>query len=283
MDIKENGYTNCYVAFLDIWGFSAYIEELTEKGQDNGFSVLKELFVDLDKLAQHITTKSKSFPPETLNGLNYYIMSDSIIAAIPVDVDYSLEFLVDFSNEISIFILTRYGLLTRGGIANGLIYINDKVVFGKALIDAYRLESKMAIYPRIVLSPKAVKKYIDYIIKYNGEDDLKAICQTVKPCDKVNLYETSPLELFFSGLCDPKVKSKKDLYSDVKNYLFLISNALNEKTKKFADVNNDVKEKTIYYINYYNFLIKKYNVDLKEIVINDENVKKENENLNYIN
>jgi hypothetical protein len=44
------------------------------------------------------------------------------------------------------------GLLVRGGITVGKLYHHEGVVFGQALVDAYRLESAVAVYPRVVVS-----------------------------------------------------------------------------------------------------------------------------------
>ena len=46
------------------------------------------------------------------------------------------------------------GLLVRGGITIGNLHHESGVVFGKGLVEAFELESKVAIYPRIVVGPK---------------------------------------------------------------------------------------------------------------------------------
>jgi hypothetical protein len=51
--------------------------------------------------------------------------------------------------------LLRSGYFARGGISKGLLYQDYSMVFGPALIDAYRLESQIAKFPRIVI-PRAV-------------------------------------------------------------------------------------------------------------------------------
>jgi hypothetical protein len=43
-------------------------------------------------------------------------------------------------------------LLVRGGMTIGKLYHQEGVVFGQGLIDAYGLESEVAVYPRVVLS-----------------------------------------------------------------------------------------------------------------------------------
>jgi hypothetical protein len=46
------------------------------------------------------------------------------------------------------------GLLVRGGLSRGKLYHRGRVVLGEAMVDAYRLESEVAQYPRVVVSPR---------------------------------------------------------------------------------------------------------------------------------
>ena len=54
------------------------------------------------------------------------------------------------------FALARRGFLARGGIEIGNSYFGKDFAFGRALIEAYKLESKKAIHPRIVLGDNAL-------------------------------------------------------------------------------------------------------------------------------
>lgn len=62
-------------------------------------------------------------------------------------------------------------LLLRGGITIGDLFINDIFVYGKALIDAYKLESTMAIYPRVITSNAiaSLNKEESIIRDFDGE------------------------------------------------------------------------------------------------------------------
>jgi hypothetical protein len=52
----------------------------------------------------------------------------------------------------------RIGLLIRGGLSFGQLYHDEGVVFGKAKVDAYKLESCVSSDPRIVVSEGIVEK-----------------------------------------------------------------------------------------------------------------------------
>jgi hypothetical protein len=51
------------------------------------------------------------------------------------------------------------GFLIRGGVAFGKLHHSGGVVFGPALIEAVRLESRIAIYPRIVVCEQAAQLF----------------------------------------------------------------------------------------------------------------------------
>ena len=48
-------------------------------------------------------------------------------------------------------------IFLRGGISLGSMYFSDMFVWGKALVDAYRLESDIAIFPRVVIDKNIIK------------------------------------------------------------------------------------------------------------------------------
>lgn len=55
--------------------------------------------------------------------------------------------------------LINNGLIVRGGVSFGKVGIGDNRVYGPAYIEAYDIESKIATYPRIVVSPKLLEEY----------------------------------------------------------------------------------------------------------------------------
>lgn len=55
--------------------------------------------------------------------------------------------------------MTKCGLLIRGGLTVGELYHDENIVYGPAMIRAYEMENKMAIYPRIIVDMKAFAQY----------------------------------------------------------------------------------------------------------------------------
>lgn len=69
----------------------------------------------------------------------------------------------------------RIGLLIRGGLTFGQLFHENGVVFGKALVDAYELESRTAVYPRIVVSNSVIEKLGPLDVGDNADSLLKDV------------------------------------------------------------------------------------------------------------
>jgi hypothetical protein len=50
----------------------------------------------------------------------------------------------------------KMGFLIRGGVAKGKLYHANGVVFGEAMVRAYQLESRVAVYPRVVVADELI-------------------------------------------------------------------------------------------------------------------------------
>lgn len=53
--------------------------------------------------------------------------------------------------------LVAEGFFVRGGLSLGSLHVSDQVLFGPALVEAYELESRATVHPRIVLSRAAAE------------------------------------------------------------------------------------------------------------------------------
>lgn len=69
--------------------------------------------------------------------------------------------------------LIREGVLLRGGVTYGRIHTSNDRTFGPALVTAYELESKFALYPRIVVDP-------DLLAEFRNNQLLKAAHHTLE-------------------------------------------------------------------------------------------------------
>jgi hypothetical protein len=147
-------YSERYVAFVDILGFSDIVRnsQLSPHQAAELVRVLERIRARASGLAIKQTDdllgddfKAQSF-------------SDTIVlseAASEVGLKYIL-----FSVENLVLDLLAQGILTRGGIAKGLMHHTDAVAFGPAFLAAYHLESIIATYPRIIVDRSVHHDYL---------------------------------------------------------------------------------------------------------------------------
>lgn len=133
MDVSSH-----YVAFIDILGFKNIVEEEKLNHFDKG--LLKSLY------ECHINSENifKKF------NIDLVQFSDSII----ISKAFSRDSFEEFATAVSSYqiLLLKNGFLCRGGIALNKHYSKSGFIFSPALIEAYKVESEKAIYPRIVIS-----------------------------------------------------------------------------------------------------------------------------------
>jgi len=81
----------------------------------------------------------------------FALPNDILGAADTIWRDEVLRHMIDLVAQLAARAL-RLELLVRGGICRGQLVHNADFILGPALIEAYRLESQTAIYPRIIVS-----------------------------------------------------------------------------------------------------------------------------------
>lgn len=134
------------IAFIDILGF----KNLTQEFQED--SILN--FISPFYLAEASNEERKKLDQEL--GIDYLelhteeitFFSDCIV--ISCDPKEVSTIIIKVRNLVQNFI--GYGLYLRGGITYGSLFHQDRIVFGSAMNEAYKIESECAIYPRVVIS-----------------------------------------------------------------------------------------------------------------------------------
>ncbi|MGA3209434.1 MAG: hypothetical protein ABSE05_16620 [Syntrophales bacterium] len=164
------------VAFIDILGYKDRVEEAEKVGK--GQYLLENLHEALSRSSGFIK------PGFILDDHAIRAFTDNIVLGYPIRKDGEIE-LTMFSIYLSSFQLSMIlsGFFIRGGIAIGNLYMDDTVVYGNGLIEAYKAESYLARDPRIVLSvsaKEAVNKHLGY---YGGHDYAPQVDQYSKDSD----------------------------------------------------------------------------------------------------
>ena len=160
-EMNYDGSKNKYlaeriVAFVDILGFKNMVDNSLKSQQsaENLHKALERIY-ELKKYNERLNDI------ESLRefGVEISTFSDSIIISYPIDFEGGLFFIIMELIHLQID-LVFYGILIRGGLSIGLLYHKENIVYGPAMNDAYYLESKCAIYPRIIIKEEDIIKGI---------------------------------------------------------------------------------------------------------------------------
>lgn len=135
-----------YCAYIDILGFSELIDKL-DRGEAP-YEYLKDLLTKVHN------------PPETLAGSSHdadfhaQSISDAV-ALSAADNIRGLGAIFHSINQLAIALLQQ-GFFIRGAIVKDKLHHHDQMIFGRALVRAYRLESAIARYPRVMVTREVV-------------------------------------------------------------------------------------------------------------------------------
>lgn len=199
MYTDEIKYQKRIVAFLDVIGFQGKLaefeDEAVEADNENGQLVSSKAnaFVSIFKEVVGLMDKFNC---------NYYLFSDNI--CITVDPYDDKRLAIDLLFTISTLFkrFSDLGYFLRGGIDFGYMLDEKDIALGVPLANAYLMESKTAIYPRILVS----EKFMDFLnsicidgeAKFNKANFLKNSCELwyinpfyniIKTDDKLNFFK----------------------------------------------------------------------------------------------
>ena len=146
------------VAYIDLLGVTNRIKD---KETDNlSMNILHNLYSRTIEDMQIIDIQE-------LHEIKYKIFSDNIIIAIKLSKDDGKR-----KKQISAILFSVrdmqetaasdcVGWMLRGGISIGQLYIDDVLVWGDALVKAYKLEDTVANYPRVVIANDIIEELLE--------------------------------------------------------------------------------------------------------------------------
>jgi hypothetical protein len=135
-------YSMRYVAFIDILGFSEIVTKHPHLDTEEKRLALVESLRSIS---------DRELDKEYGEDFRFQQFSDSIVLSDTV----SAVGLFNLLSGIAMLAceLLENSLLIRGGLAKGLLHHDDQLIFGPSFIEAHNIESTIAQYPRIVVSP----------------------------------------------------------------------------------------------------------------------------------
>jgi hypothetical protein len=136
-DANSLDYEKRVASFIDVLGFSALVHE-SRKHPIARDEIGK--LISTDKLFERFVGTMLKFASATF-------FSDSFVLSMDASRAFNL---IREAGYLCRHLLLQ-GFPCRGAITTGLLYHRERIVIGPALIEAYKLEQSVAIYPRVIL------------------------------------------------------------------------------------------------------------------------------------
>lgn len=165
--MRDTSYREAMLVYIDILGFRKIIEKSANDPHviPSMLSIMQDLKKQTSEGGRVIRDEGTNKPVSIFRGFNF---SDLTVRATYIDTSTNYvdvlkwEFL--YLAGIQAQHLCYGDFLLRGAISNGQISmepdrsIPDDIIFGPALVRSYELESKKAIYPRIIIDSDVIGK-----------------------------------------------------------------------------------------------------------------------------
>ena len=200
-------YQDRIVCFLDILGFTDHIDKtIAQNGEDNLnnidniISAIESIryLTDIDKLKVDKSKRVTQF-------------SDSVVISFLANEESGVFYSLLEIMWIQVN-LVMYKLLCRGGIVRGKLIHTDKYLFGPAVVNAYILESKAALYPRVILDDSIIKTGTKAHAKHHHAQHEKESIMSLLKRDTDGMYYIDYITEGQSELNDPEYDSPGYLY-----------------------------------------------------------------------
>ena len=219
---KDKSFDEYVIVYIDFLGMK---EKMNIQSGFDSLQIIKYLLYNTEYVAKCISQINK------IQDFIIKIFSDNIVIAQKVNpqiVGDQINSIVNLVWSLQFWALVQFGYTMRGGITVGELYIDERVVWGKGLIEAYQLENDLAVYPRIIVSRRLVNLFDD-----NRENTLNLYALIKKDFDGLFFVD------FLRAL--PNI-----------NAIPQIAESLLEKTQEYKEAPERVRQKINWIVRYFN-------------------------------
>ena len=222
--IQDKSFGNYIIAYIDFLGMT---NRMKQKNSFDSLQILKFILAGAKKNSAFITGIN------TINDFDIKVFSDNVVLAQRIQKEKLSDQIISLINLVSLIqfeAFFQFDYPLRGGITIGDLFIDDSIVWGTGLIEAYHIENNIANYPRVVVSPKIIKDY--------------------EKCEKKSINIFALIKEDMDGLWFV------DFMMAAPNIMLIpeISASLAEKAAQHAKEDERIKQKYNWIISYFNSL-----------------------------
>ena len=151
-------YEQRLVLFIDFLGFRAAVDRTVSEPEFldrliNALDSIGKIGLDLDLDSQRMTQ-----------------FSDSVVLSYRIEEESAVFWLLN-SIAFCVIELVERGFLLRGAVTIGDLLHNERHVVGPAMVRAYEMESREAIFPRVIVDPDVLAIARSATAEHHSEDD----------------------------------------------------------------------------------------------------------------
>lgn len=249
-----------WVAFLDILGFADEVREGSKNGTQR--NLLDKLMAALSEAKELLNADKERAARFGATHASYGIkfFTDNIVLGIPVFDDGESEFgqIVQITGLYQ-FTLIKHGFFTRGGISFGELYMDEDLVFGDGILEAYEAESKLARDPRIVFAKSGRELMLSHLAYYSRVRET--------PHNHSILFD-SDSQLFINYLVIP-TEDMEALHQDYLDVLRHHRDLITMRLQKYSE-NPQIRPKYEWAGIYHNHVVRNYFRLPEEYTLKDE-------------
>jgi hypothetical protein len=171
----EPKFEEQFIVFLDLLGFSDAVRAVDATSVEGMSTILRirDLLSRISELRHEFVLRSEGSEGNSTTFIEPTISaySDSIVISYPLkqtvaelgvgeEMTIAAEMMTQTRSLIARIaaMALRFRFLVRGGATIGNLYHAGGIMFGKAFLDAYKIESHTSHYPRVVLSPEILRR-----------------------------------------------------------------------------------------------------------------------------
>ena len=156
--MKEATYSKKLFAFLDILGFGRMVDE-SRRNPELISKIAKMLSLSEDIARSALTAKLTVLRVD-LNNYVHRSFSDTSVICGPYDSHHDFSFISTWIMMYQYLMWKEGRVFIRGAVVYGDSYSDENIIFGPALIDAYRLErcKTKAVWPRVLIDQSILNK-----------------------------------------------------------------------------------------------------------------------------
>lgn len=156
--MEEATYSKKLFAFLDILGFGRMVDE--SRRNPELISKIAEMLSRSEQIARSALTAKLTVLRVDLNNYVHRSFSDTSVICGPYDSHHDFSFISTWIMMYQYLMWKEGRVFIRGAVVYGDSYSDENIIFGPALIDAYRLErcKTQAVWPRVLVDQSVLEK-----------------------------------------------------------------------------------------------------------------------------